>query len=152
MYIQNETSSWLSFTIENEKFKLEPKGMTHDYLHITEAQAKSTVIEKLLGIGQIGVKDDADGVKKDIASVEAQKEEMAGRKLEVEKVDATVKQINRMVQCAAPKADGTRCSGHVNVKDDEYDENVPYFCHRHRNEDASRYEKVSDGWVRREAE
>ena len=148
MYIRNESLTNQQFKAGNTKFMLRPG----DTVAMTDEEFGDHTTQVLLRKGTIVAVDDEAGLDAVVAQEEEKQAKAAERKLEVNIAgEDTIKQVI-MVQCAATKKDGERCTANVSVKTSDYDENTPYFCGHHRIEDASSYEKVEGTWKKKIAE
>lgn len=140
---QNQVNAYQSFVIGKKGFKLNPHGQAGDTVKFTKAQEGDEVVKYLIGIGTL---KKLDGEQ---AKVEMAKQEAPSRvvnKVPVVEVEKRSSNNNIAVGCAATLRNGKQCTATISVPENEFNENTPYFCGRHKNEKPEDYKRVDGVW------
>ena len=165
MFIKNVSPYCQNFTLCNRVFRMNP-GQT---AIVTEEQMEDDIFKILKAKGVLEIEGEGEVIGKIAKEVKAEVIEVAeadGSEVIEEPVPVTPAQEEKpvirvmdhkdntapqckVVQCDAIKADGTHCTTKVTIAYDEYDDEVPHFCGRHRNQDPADYERINGKWEHR---
>lgn len=121
--------------------------MPNDIVFVAEENVPS--VQHLIDNGTLAIVDEDEGKEHEQKRMEEAKVKAEESVVPVVKVHDSKKQSTTVVDCAAITKSGKKCSGSVIIPFDEYDADKPYFCGRHKSEDAANYERINGEWVRK---